>query len=75
MPDEITRRNYQSKARVRTKVEHSSRVRKRAFEFVGVRLMGLEKNPDLQWGDLALLNLGPHRKHLAQWMRRKPGKP
>jgi IS5 family transposase len=63
--DEEARRKNTAKSRVRAKVEHVFRILKRVFGFDKVRYRGIAKNHNRLCACFALVNLYPHRKHLA----------
>jgi transposase, IS5 family len=63
--DEQAKRKNTTKARGRSKVEHSFRILKRVFGFTKVRYRGLKKNHEWLCAAFALVNLYQHRNRLA----------
>jgi IS5 family transposase len=63
--DEEAQRKNTSKAKVRAKVEHPSRMLKRIFGFDKVRYRGLRKNYNRLCACFALVNLYIHRERLV----------
>jgi IS5 family transposase len=55
--DQSKRKNNRTKAKVRAKVEHPSRILKRIFGFVNARVRGLKKNHDHLCAFVVLVNL------------------
>jgi len=63
--DEVAKKKNTTKSKVRAKVEHVFRIRKRIFGFDKVRYRGIAKNHHRLCANFALINLYLHRKRLA----------